>query len=326
MVNQDMIFKNKMNKLLIKFPSRQRPGKFFRVLDQYIKFANKPKDIIFSITLDSDDETMNNQAVIDKLNQYKSAYPDFNYHFGNSKTKIQAVNADVPDSGWGVVLLASDDMIPVVRGYDSIILNEMQECYPDTDGVLWFYDGHREDLNTLCILGKKYYDRFGYIYQPDYITWYADNEFMEVAQRLGKQTAYTDCIVEHKHPVWTGEKTDQLYRKENQKPDITHDKQLYEKRFKENFGIYKLSILVCTIESRKQLFNRLMSILEPQITNEVELLYSLDNRGNSIGFKRNELSRTKIIIRLISVKLCNTFIKYYLLVLILNYYCFTFRA
>ena len=67
-------------------------------------------------------------------------------------------------------------MIPEIKGFDSIIRNEMQKLFPDTDGILWFFDGWRKDLNTLCILGRKYYDRFGYIYHPDYNSFWSDAE------------------------------------------------------------------------------------------------------------------------------------------------------
>lgn len=55
----------------------------------------------------------------------------------------------------------------------------------------------------------------------------------------------------------------------------------------------KLSILICTIESRWQHFQRLKSILEPQLNEDVEMLYLIDKGirfgGKSIGFKRNML-------------------------------------
>ena len=94
-------------------------------------------------------------------------------------------------------------MIPVVKGYDTIIKNNMSKLYPDTDGVLWFNDGYQGNkLNTLCILGKKYYDRFGYIYNPEYISVWSDNEFMDVGNILGKQTYFDEVIIQHQHPDW----------------------------------------------------------------------------------------------------------------------------
>ena len=92
-------------------------------------------------------------------------------------------------------------MVPKVKGYDTIIRNKMNELYPDTDGVLWFNDGNQGDrLNTLCILGKKYYKRFNYIYNPEYKSVWSDNEFMDVANLLGKQTYFNDVIIRHEHP------------------------------------------------------------------------------------------------------------------------------
>jgi hypothetical protein len=88
---------------------------------------------------------------------------------GRSCGKIGAINRDMDLAPpFDILLLASDDMIPIVKGYDRIIRDNMPL---DTDRVLHFNDGHRTDsLNTLCILGKKYYDRFGYIYYPEYKT------------------------------------------------------------------------------------------------------------------------------------------------------------
>lgn len=51
----------------------------------------------------------------------------------------------------------------------------------------------------------------------------------------------------------------------------------------------KLSILICTLESRSQYLNRVLSILNNQKTDEVEILTNLDNGEKTIGKKRNEL-------------------------------------
>jgi glycosyltransferase involved in cell wall biosynthesis len=53
----------------------------------------------------------------------------------------------------------------------------------------------------------------------------------------------------------------------------------------------KLSILICSLESRSKLLNRLLSVLGPQVENEksVEILISKDNGNIPIGTKRNNL-------------------------------------
>ena len=51
----------------------------------------------------------------------------------------------------------------------------------------------------------------------------------------------------------------------------------------------KLSILICTLLSRAALLNRLMSVLTPQLTKEIEVLVEADSGERTIGAKRNAL-------------------------------------
>ena len=127
-------------------------------------------------------------------------------------------------------------MIPVIQGFDTIIKNKMTEHYPDTDGVLWFNDGYQGNkLNTLCILGKKYYDRFNYIYNPEYKSVWSDNEFMDVANILNKQTYFDEVIIRHEHPDWGFGKND-LIHQENIKNE-SFDRQVFYRRKNINFGL-----------------------------------------------------------------------------------------
>lgn len=51
----------------------------------------------------------------------------------------------------------------------------------------------------------------------------------------------------------------------------------------------KLSILICSLKERKYFLDRLLSLIQPQATNDVEILINTDDRQKSIGTKRNEL-------------------------------------
>lgn len=214
--------------LLVKFPTRSRPTKFFEVLDLYYKLLGNIDKTRFVISCDADDKSMNNPQIIDKLKTYKN----LSFHFGNNKSKIQAVNADIPSEGWDIVLLASDDMIPQIQGYDDVIRKAMVDNYPDTDGVLWFFDGYRRDLNTLSILGNKYYKRFGYIYHPAYFSLWCDNEFQEVAASLNKQTFIDNIIIKHCHPGWGYGGHDELFHRNN---TLERDMVIFRDRKARNF-------------------------------------------------------------------------------------------
>ena len=218
-------------KLLIKFPTRSRKNKFFKVLRQYQNMCEDLDNTHFLITLDNDDESMNPLDVEDIFNTFKN----IKVIYGTSDSKIHAVNRDIElVNEWDIVLLASDDMTPNVKGYDNIIRNKMKEFYPDTDGILWFNDGHMGNkLNTLSILGKKYYDRFGYIYHPEYKSVWSDNEFMMVGNLLGKQTYFDEVIIEHEHPDWGYGGRDDIHQINSKNEN--HDRLLFTKRKENNF-------------------------------------------------------------------------------------------
>ena len=218
-------------KILIKFPTRGRLFKFFTVLDQYYSMCNDLDNIKFLITIDSDDIIMNNPEVIKMFEKYKN----LTYIFGDSKSKVDAVNRDIQmDDDWDILLLASDDMIPKVKGYDDIIRNKMVKHYSDCDGVLWFNDGYQKNkLNTLCILGKKYYKRFNYVYNPEYKSVWCDNEFMEVANILEKQTYFDEVIIKHEHPDWGFGNMDTIHVSNIQ--NELSDKMTFHSRKQKNF-------------------------------------------------------------------------------------------
>jgi len=219
-------------KLLIKFPTRGRPRQFFNVLTLYYQYM-QGKNFEFVISCDTDDETMNNDVV----KEHFKGFPNLTVNYSDNKTKVEAINANMEDRDFDILLLASDDMVPEMYGYDRIIKQAMLSCYSDYDGVLWFFDGWRKDLNTLCILGKKYYDRFGFIYNPAYKTWFCDNEFTKVATLLGKQTYSEHVIIRHCHPDIIGSGHDETYNRNNNQEEMKQDQQTLESRLKKNFDI-----------------------------------------------------------------------------------------
>jgi hypothetical protein len=217
--------------ILIKFPTRNRKDKFFKVLNLYYDLLSDLNKTNFLITIDEDDIGMNESSVLSSLDEL----PNLTYKVGKSKNKIDAVNRDIVTENWDILLLASDDMIPKVKGYDEIIREKMIESFPDTDGVLWFNDGNRSDLNTLSILGLKYYKRFNYIYYPGYKSLYADNEFMDVANILKKQKYFNETIIHHEHPEFGFGVKDQIHVLNS--IDQTYDANLFYNRKDKNFEL-----------------------------------------------------------------------------------------
>jgi hypothetical protein len=182
-------------------------------------------------------------------------------------------------------------MIPISDGYDETIRKDMNDNFPDTDGVLWYHDGAQENLNTLCILGQKYYKRFNYIYHPSYISLWCDNEFTDVSLYLKRVYKSTKTIIEHQHPAWQKTAFDELYSRNESYYSL--DQVTYNKRSSNNFDLNQplLSILTPSIPERLEShLKKLMEELKTQIGNfNVEHLIFLDNKKRSIGFKREAL-------------------------------------
>ena len=217
------------NKILVKFPTRQRPTQFVRALNACIENQTST-NVHYLITIDSDDESMKN--VRDSLLHHDHVTVDE----GKSYSKIHACNRGMDnDMEWDIVVLMSDDMMCKKKGWDSQLIKEMAYNYPDTDGVLWHNDGYTHNkLNTMCILGRKYYKRFSYIYNPEYKSFWCDNEFMDVASQMGKQTYMNDVLFRHEHPANTGDPMDAMYIQANN--DYQKDKQTYNDRKHKGFA------------------------------------------------------------------------------------------
>lgn len=214
--------------ILIKFPSRGRPEKFKQVLSHYINKQSNQHNIKFICSFDADDETMNSEDIKNYLNQYSNV----KYYYGISANKIEAINRDMGNANnYEILILAADDLFPIVQNYDDIIAQHMLEYHQDMDGVLHYMNPNWEErLDIGCIMTKKYYDRFNYIYHPVYKSIFADNEYMEVAKFLNRHKYIPNQIFAH-HYVVSDPTANKNWTFNNE------DQQNYEQRKKINFGL-----------------------------------------------------------------------------------------
>lgn len=229
-------------KILVKFPSRERPHKWYMTIKRYIELSSG-QDIKYLITLDSDDPLL--LAYKNYCEILKSEGVTIEYIVGLSNNKIHAVNRDMDKSGeFDILVLASDDMICQVKNWDVVLRNEMWDYYPDTDGALFHWDGDAntakhnsgQGLCTMCILGELYFERFGYIYNPEYTSLWCDNEYTEVGFMLNKMTKFDQVLFRHEHfsnnssvPI------DRLMR--HTQSFYKQDEQVYLRRKEKNFDL-----------------------------------------------------------------------------------------
>lgn len=219
-------------KILFQYPTRRRHV-CFNTLDIYYSKLDRPDLAEFHLSCDTEDEKMNNDEVRGIVAGYKNASITYTPNPERSGSRPGNV---IPHKNWDILVVTCDDAIPQVKGFDTIIRNAMQRCYPDTDGVLHFNDGHHGDyINTHPILGRKYYERFGYISYPGYLMLYGDTELTTVSKLLKRVTYFPQCIVEHQHPAWGFKVDDELYQFKNQ--FYGKDGELFKERSARNFDL-----------------------------------------------------------------------------------------
>jgi hypothetical protein len=138
---------------------------------------------------------------------------------------------DKASDDWDMVFNGQDDMIPTAEGYDDVMLTRLFELFPDTDGAVWLNDqymGYDENC-TIVAAGRKYYERFGYLYYPGYDSVFADNEYTEVGKALGKLVYVSDRVVKHD---WIGkdQSLDPLLRRNEEPTKYAADRLIFEDR------------------------------------------------------------------------------------------------
>lgn len=195
-------------RIAFKFPSRSRPEKFKAAI---LNIKEKCKtDFDIYATLDNDDTSMK------ALDRWMSDVGIFTI-WGQSNNKIHAVNRGMDQLGhWDILVCMSDDMEILTNGFDEVLRNDMVKNFPDLDGVLHYNDGmQKSNVMTMSIMGRKYYDRFGYIYNPGYQSLWCDVEATEVAYMLGKYKYMGNepLHIRHNHPAWGLTDWDAQYRK-----------------------------------------------------------------------------------------------------------------
>lgn len=224
-------------RILYKFATRSRPEKFFACLDNICQEINDKENYQILVSADNDDPTMAWENIRERCIKFENQ--KIKICFGSSLNKIHAINRNIEVAdNWDILINTSDDMWFDVPGFDDIIRQDMITNFPDLDGVLHYNDGNQKaNVMTLSIMGRKYYDRFHYIYHPHYKSLWSDCEATEVAKLLGKYKYMGDetILFRHLHPAWGLAPSDEQYRK-TEAPELwRHDENVYRKRKAFNF-------------------------------------------------------------------------------------------
>lgn len=224
-------------RILFKYPSRSRPSRFFEGLDSIYNNISDRDSFGVLVTLDDDDETMNNAEVRDRL----MTYPNIEVVYGRSESKVHAINRDFDDHikfrDFDILVCMSDDMRFTTFGFDTMMRVDMNALLPEFDGILHYPDQDAKSaLATLYVAGKNWFEfRNRKIYHPSYKSLWCDNEEQDVAKKLGKYRypGYNICL--HLNPAYGHLPRDPLFNE--QQGHWEEDEKNYHERKERNFDL-----------------------------------------------------------------------------------------
>lgn len=212
--------------ILYNIASRGRPEQLKGLIENIKEMSgNNDYCFYFLVKLDTDDQS--DYSFLDTMKGVKVIVD-------NHISKIHAINNYIDKFkagtfGWSVLVNVSDDQRFTTKGFDEII---RKHCGLDT--FLHCPDEYKKAAcSTMSILGRTYYNRFGYVYNPAYYSLWSDVEATEVAKLLGCYKYIPDIIHEHQH-YSTGYPMDDLYKRNN---TYKKDRSIYLTRRAHNFDL-----------------------------------------------------------------------------------------
>jgi hypothetical protein len=220
-----------MSKILIKYATRKRPQYFLKAITNIMSTIHDQNYEIL-VSIDNDDFTMQSEAIKNCI----ASNPKIKCFSGPHESKVAAINRDMDKSGdWDILVNMSDDFFFVQQGWDNTIRQRVKDVWGQSlDFYAHFDDGYVHDqLCTMSIIGRDYYNRDGYIYYPGYKSFSCDAESYYVAMMRGRYHYFPEVLAKHQHPANSPAPNDELYRANSLHTD--HDVKLYFERLRRFF-------------------------------------------------------------------------------------------
>lgn len=217
-------------KISLVYPSRSRPEQCKQTLHNWInKKGIGDYEIILSLDEDDPELDKYKDLIYNELTQ--NDFAELVYTIYPNKSTVEAVNAGAAVSDGDIIIVISDDFDCPMYWHDTILgIVKNQRDY-----VLKVYDGLQEHIVTLPIMDRVYYERFGYVYCPEYKHLWADTDFTEVAKKLKRLIVRNDITFKHNHYSVINSQPDATYIKNE---GTYHEgKAVFKERQKKRFGL-----------------------------------------------------------------------------------------
>lgn len=204
-------------------PSRSRPEMSSKTISKWINQCSDRFNFEIIVSLDVDDPN---------LNDYKKIYFQFHgiYAAYNNRSAIDAINNAAKIARGDIIMVVSDDT-DCFPGWDTALLKEVKG---KTDWILKTQDGIQKYIITMPVMDRVYYNRFGYVYYPEYKHMFCDLELTCVADLTGRKLT-SNLMFPHNHYSLGKAQKDQV----SIKADATWNQgeKLFIERYRKSFDL-----------------------------------------------------------------------------------------
>lgn len=202
-------------------PTRLRPEKSLATIERWVSQAGCEIDVV--VSLDTDDPLF-------PLYQKLYTTTDHRIIINNNRSAVDAVNNAAKEAKGDVFIVVSDDF-DCPNNWGPQLLKII---HGKTDYVIKVNDGIQRWIITLPILDRVYYERYNYVYHPDFKHMFVDTYFTHQAEAQGRiiKAEHLDFIHNH-YSVRRGKKDAVSYKADS---TWNQGKSVYLRLVRENYG------------------------------------------------------------------------------------------
>lgn len=210
-------------KISVIHPSRGRIEQAYRTFRNWMNKSDDSNNFEYILSVDSDQNNEYYKRFIGIADKPK-IFHNFN------KSAIEAINNAAKRTTGDILLIVSDDT-DCIEHWDTLLLKALEGksnfCAKTDDGL-------QPTLITMPIMDRIYYERYGYVYHPDFLHMFADQELTAVAMMTGKYIKL-DLSFPHLHYSTGKSPKDEV----NVRNDMTwkQGQRLFDRHLENNFGI-----------------------------------------------------------------------------------------
>lgn len=199
-----------------------RPAIWWKTRDAWLEHADRPDLVDYVVAFDEGTESPVDPA---------PARVAINT---GRHTSVDATNAGAAAAKGELAVVISDDIWPCPH-WDTELRKVADPSKEQVIKVRVGGQADERDLFAVQILTQKRYAKLGYLFYPEYLSMYADDEFGEHARRDGVVVDANHLLFEHRHFTMGANGMDEVYARQNGSQRYTLGNRILKMRRKAGF-------------------------------------------------------------------------------------------